>query len=337
MDFAALPEERQVERLAVLAREALRAWDIDLADVEPVKYRENATFSVRSSDGRRWAMRVQRPGYRSARQVLSEFAWIRDLDAHGVPVPQPFAARGGELLVEQSAPGVPQPRLCALIEWVPGASQGSLMEGVALGHDEVRATYHEVGRLAAVIQAHGESWTAPSWFTRPSWGVDDLVGDAPALGRFEDLPGIEPQQLAVCSRAKAALRERLAALGPVRALVHGDLLPDNLLVDGAVMRVIDFDECGWSWPCLEMATSLFPLKVSRGFDAGLDGYLEGYRSVRPFPALDLELLPDMVMARALSYLGWTVNRPEIHSVREMAPLLAAGIGDMAERYLLRAA
>lgn len=335
MRFVDLTEQEQVSALTVLAEEALHAWDLERPEVALVKYRENAVFSVRTADARRWALRVHRPGYRSEQQIRSEFAWIRSLDADGIPVPQPLRGRGGELVVAQSAPGVPEPRFCTLIGWVGGASTGTLETGVGGPDDEVRATYREVGRLAARIQTHGENWSRPADFARPSWGIDEMVGEYPSLGRFVDLDCIDAEQLGHCLRARDLVRERLATLGPVKTLVHGDLLPDNILVDGDVMRVIDFDDCGWSWPGLEMATSLFPLKISGSFDAGLAGYLDGYNSVRPFPARDLEVLPDMLMARALSYLGWPAGRPEIHSVREMAPFLAAAIADSALRYLER--
>ena len=133
--------------------------------------------------------------------------------------------------------------------------------------------------------------------------------------------------------ARDRVRARLAALGPARQLIHGDLVPDNILVDGDALHVIDFDDFGWSWVGFEMATSLFPLQVSGGFEAGLEGYLEGYREVRSFPAEELELLPEMLMARSLSYLGWPVGRPEMAAARDLAPMLAFLVTQQAEEYL----
>ena len=115
--------------------------------------------------------------------------------------------------------------------------------------------------------------------------------------------------------------------------VHGDLVPDNILVDGATTRVIDFDDFGWSWIGFELATSLFTLQVTGGFDTALAGYLDGYRSVRPFPPEDLELLPELLMARGLSYLGWPVGRPEIESTRHLVPMLVYAITEAARSYL----
>jgi Ser/Thr protein kinase RdoA (MazF antagonist) len=163
--------------------------------------------------------------------------------------------------------------------------------------------------------------------------VESLVGDAPAFGRFEELDLLAPEQLSVLLHARDLVRERLGELGPADALIHGDLVPDNILVDGSMRRIIDFDDFGWSWIGFEMTTSLFPLTVSGGFDAGLEAYLEGYSSVAPFPAEQLEALPEMMIARGLSYLGWPVGRPEIASARELVPFFSAMLTEAASKYL----
>lgn len=102
------------------------------------------------------------------------------------------------------------------------------------------------------------------------------------------------------------------------------------MVDGERLNVIDFDDCGWSWPVFELATSLFPLLVSGGFDAGLEGFLAGYAEVREFPQAELALLPDMLVARGLSYLGWPVGRPEIHSQRRGMRAFAAAAVELVQ-------
>lgn len=337
MAFADLPDDEQMALLAGLGREALSAWDVGEAALEVLKYRENAVFAVQTASHGRWVMRIHRPNYRSDAAIRSEFAWTEALDAAGIPAPQPLRTRGGDVLTVAQAPGVPEPRQCDLIAWVEGAPPGTLEGGVFQNDEMVQATYRAVGSLAARIQMHGEQWSRPAGFSRPSWNIETLVGDTPAFGRFEELACLDADQMEACVTARDLVRRRLARLGPADTLVHGDLLPDNLLVDGDTIRVIDFDDCGWSWPGMELVTSLFPLRISGGFEAGLAGYLEGYRSHRPFPELDLELLPDLMMARVLSYLGWPVGRPEIHSVVDMAPFLAAMISDAAREYLGRQA
>jgi Ser/Thr protein kinase RdoA (MazF antagonist) len=333
VDFAALEQEEQVTRLARLAERALGAWSLPAPRVALLKYRENAVFSVTASDGRRAVLRVHRPRYRSNTDIRSEFAWMRALAGSGVPTPAVIETRGGDVLATVAGDGVPEPRQCDLIAWVDGKPPGSLEAGVAASNEAVRALYRDVGELAGRMHAHAARWKRPEPFSRPSWDVETLVGDNPTFGRFWELGALDDAQREILIAARDRVRERLAGLGPADALIHGDLVPDNILVDGAVTRVIDFDDFGWSWVSFELVTSLFPLQFSGGFDAGLAGFLEGYRSVRPFPDRELALLPELLVARALSYLGWPVGRPEIHSMRPLVPFLASTVTEACRRYL----
>ena len=331
--FAALDNDEQVARLTALAAGALEAWDLATPHLELVKYRENTVFAVTSGDGRRAVLRVHRPGYRSDLDIRCELAWMRHLDSRGIATPQALTTREGNLVVTVAGRGVPEARQCVLMEWVEGSPPGTLEGGVADSDDAVRALYRAVGGVAARMHTLVEAWDRPAPFSRPSWNVATLVGDSPTFGRFEDLDVISAEQMAVLITARDRVRQRLTDLGPAVELIHGDLVPDNILLDGSAMRIIDFDDFGWSWVGLEMATSLFPLQISGGFEAGLAGFLEGYRGVRPFPEAELEFLPDMLLARALSYLGWPVGRPEIASARDLAPMIAFMVTEAAEQYL----
>ncbi|MCC6847165.1 MAG: phosphotransferase [Deltaproteobacteria bacterium] len=330
--FAALATDEQVARLAGLANRALAAWDLAAPRVELVKYRENAVFLVTAADGTRAILRVHRPRYRSDDDIRSEFAWMRALDADGIPTPAAIPTRTGDGLTTVGVGGVPEPRQCDLMTWVPGKPPGTLEAGVAADAAGLRALYRAVGGLAARMHAHAAAWPKPARFSRPAWNVATLVGDAPTFGRFWKLGAIGAEEMPILLAARDRVRERLATR-PADVLIHGDLVPDNILVDGATTRVIDFDDFGWSWIGFEVATSLYTLRMAGGFDDALAGYLEGYREVRPFPAADLELLPDLLMARGLSYLGWPVGRPEIESTRNLVPMLVYVVTDEARQYL----
>lgn len=331
--FARLSEKEQVERLARVARRALGAWGLEGAALEPIKYRENCVFAVSARDGGRSVLRVERAGYRSDAHLRSEAAWMRALGESGVPTPEVLATRGGDVVAHADDDEVPGRRQCLRMAWVDGEALGTLERGVELEGDALRRTYATVGEIAARIHEHGRRWQRPAGFERVSWDAESLVGETPAFGRFWELPALDAARRSVCLRARDRVRERIEALGAPPALIHGDLIPDNLLARGPSVRVIDFDDCGFSWAGFELVTSLFPLLVSGGFDVGLAGYLSGYRRVVPFPEVELDEVPTFLMARALSYLGWPVGRPEIHSQQPLAPFLAARVSELAERYL----
>jgi Ser/Thr protein kinase RdoA (MazF antagonist) len=333
VEFAARPEAEQAALLAGLARRALGAWGLDGAEVALIKYRENAVFRVTAPGGERSVLRVHRPRYRSDDEIRSEAAWMRALAGAGIEAPLAHPTRDGDVLCVAAADGVPEPRQCDLLAWVEGAPVGTLEGGVALDADGLRRVYATVGAIAARIHAHGEGWQRPARFVRPAWDADALVGDSPAFGRFWELAEIPAETLALLLVARDRARARIRELGPARELIHGDLIPDNLLADDARVHVIDFDDCGASWYGFELATSLFPLRLLGGFEPALEGWLAGYRSVRAFPDWQLALLPTFLMARGLSYLGWPAGRPEIASQRPIVPFLAGALADTARAFL----
>lgn len=336
MDFAQLSNEEQIERLDRLVRKALLAWGITDAQVDLIKYRENAVFSVSSVDGTRGVLRVHRPRYRSDEHIRSELSWMKALAESGVSTPDALRTRTGDVLAVVEADGVPEPRQCDLLSWVDGQPLGSLESGVDMDEATVRSMYRTVGEVAARIHAHGRSWERPRSFARRPWDVGALVGEDPTFGRFWELELLTEDQLALLFKARDRASERLKAFGQASdcyGLVHGDLVPDNILHGPGGLRVVDFDDCGDSWYAFELATSVFPLLGSPSFEPAWEGYLEGYRSVRELPDADLSLMPTFLMARGLSYLGWPAGRREMQSGRDIAPLLVFMITDLAEKYL----
>jgi Ser/Thr protein kinase RdoA (MazF antagonist) len=332
MEWEDRSEAAQVERLAGLAQRALAAWGLADATLDLIKYRENAVFRVTGPDGARCVMRVHRPRYRSDDDIRWEVAWTRALADAGVATPDYLPTVAGDVLTVAKTAQVPEPRQCDLMAWVEGQPLGTLEQGVDLDDAAIRRHYRTVGEIAAHIEQHASDWTRPAGFSRPSWDVESLLGDEPAFGRFVDLDALTDEQRATLLRAREQVRADLRALGPADTLIHGDLIPDNMLVAGDAVRVIDFDDCGFSWSGFELATSVTPLLISGGFEAGLAGYLEGYRGVRAFPDHQLDHMPALLLARSLSYLGWPVGRPEIHSQQALGPFLAVQVTALAEHF-----
>ena len=335
-DFYELPVDAQVERLGALAREAVKAWGLEHARVESIKYRENAVFSVTGPSGDRAVLRVHRPGYRSDAELRSEFAWMRALAEAEIETPRCVPTREGELFALVGTPGVPEERWCDLLAWVEGQPIGSIEEGVADEGESICRTYRMLGELAARIHAFGERWSPPSDFARPAWDSEGLVGENPVFGRFWEMDVLSAGQRELIVRARDEVRQRLEAFGraPDRyGLLHGDLLPENCLADSETIHLIDFDDSGYGWYLFELATSLFFLLPRPDYDAIWRAMLEGYRSVRALEDEHCEMMPTMLVARGLSYLGWPASRREIGLYELLAPAFAVQASEMAERYL----
>ncbi|MEH6810460.1 MAG: SDR family oxidoreductase [Hyphomonas oceanitis] len=334
--FYALHQDQQVERLMKIGRAALDEWGIKDADVTLIKYRENAVFKVEPAKGSRFAMRVHRANYHSDIELDSELALMDALRQAGIATPEPIATLEGHQFVTLDHPEVPEPRQIDILGWVDGVPIGAIETQSGEADDQLRENHVLAGKLAAKIHNFTERWTPPAGFARRHWDEEGLFGDEGHFGCFWKYDLLSDDQRGLLLDAREKLRGELAAFGksPDRyGLTQGDFLPENLLREGDALRIIDFDDCGFGWHLMDLATSLFFLAGEPGFETALEGLLEGYRSQRPLPDEHLALLPGLILARGFSYMAWAQSRAETEAAKELGPALIEGVCGLASEYL----
>ncbi|WP_161599935.1 phosphotransferase [Pseudomonas sp. MPC6] len=335
-DFYQLDPDQQVERLKKLGLKALEQWSIEQPELSLMKYRENAVFAVTDATGAKRALRIHRPGYHSTVALNSELAWMEALKADGIQTPEVIHTTNGKLLVIAEVNEVPEPRQCDLLGWVDGEVLGTIEGSEEQSTQELHTNYYLAGQMAARIHCHAGQWQLPESFFRPVMDAEGLVGTKGYLGNFRLLSGLGDDQVALLDKAADAVMDTLNVFGQSSdrfGLTHADFLPENLLIDGDIIRIIDFDDCGFGWHMMDIATFLFFLLGEPGYDAAYQGLVEGYRSVRELPDSHLELLPTCLLARGLTYLAWVHSRYETETAQEIAPVLIEGVCALAGDYL----
>mgnify|MGYP001821670076 FL=1 len=333
--FEALPRETQLQLLVALGNAALSCWGLEGADLQLMKHRENTVMKVTCDTGDRYAMRIHRLGYRDDAELYSELQWLESLRGAGIATTEALRSLDGSLFTRVSTDSLPEGRQVDLLSWVPGSAIGSIEEGVALDEITLGEVYSSAGELAARIHNHGEAWRRPPGFSRLSWDETGFFGESgSACGYYGDLAALTAGQLALLHQARAITARSLSEFGktPDRyGLVHGDLLPENLFYDGSQLRLIDWDDTGFGWHIYDFATALFAHLGRESFDPALAAMVEGYRRQRPLPDEHLEMLPVLIMARALSYVGWAHTRRE--TAGELTPLIIAVASELAQQFL----
>lgn len=325
--FEALTHRGQAHRLRHLAVAALRNYPIHPARIGLLQYEDNAVYRIATGTGERFVLRIGAAEGHGMAEQRAEVLWLaalgRDTDLV-VPAPVP-TARGAALTVVEGA-GVPVPRPCALFRWVPGRPLAGTVQPQVVAR---------IGAVTAQLHQHAERFVPPPGFVRPSWGWDRLFGASSALGRAS-LPTRE-RDIVIATGAR--VREELDALGTgkqVWGLTHADLHRGNVLIDHGRVGVIDFDDCGWGYYLLDVATFLSSLRRVVGdtptYAAWRTAYVAGYAGVRVLPArLDAHLrtfavLRDMVIVNFV--LGSTNAQ-----VQHWGPARVAGIMHDLEGYL----
>jgi Ser/Thr protein kinase RdoA (MazF antagonist) len=325
--------------LAKLARSSLDAWNIASADLVLIKHRENAVYKVLAGDGRRYALRLHRSGYHTHQALRSELQWMAALQAWGLDVPEVVPTTRDELFIVLPHPDNGEEVQIDLFEWMDGVQLGTSEGGLGANAGDIAHTYRTIGGIAARLHNHAEHWTPPEGFHRHAWDAAGLVGEQPLWGRFWELEQLTATQRALLLRARSAVADALEAIvvSPEQAacygLIHADFAPENLLVGGGKVRLLDFDDAGYGWHLFELATALYFIQHDPQFALARDSLVEGYRAFRRLPDAVLDRLPVFMMARGFTYLGWVHTRKHSAAARELAPGLIALACGLAEQFL----
>ena len=335
-DFSALTEMMQAERLRQLALVALEEWGFEDASLDLVKIRENAVYKADRLNGDCYIVRVHRAGYHSDVELMSEFQWMQALNKSGIPTPEVIPAKDGSLFKWARIDSVPEHRQVDVLELIVGEPLGTIEEGIDGDVASLAETFEYVGATAARLHNQSESWTLPTGFARGAFDLDGLTGDNPHWGEFRNCGFLTSEQRATVQAASQKLRADLYEFGtaPDRfGLIHADLLPENFLVGSHETKLIDFDDAAFGWHMFDLATPLFFQLGEPHFETILEALIKGYRQHRDLPDEHLAMLPAFLLARGTTYLGWLHTRPESDTAKELGPIVAEGVYELAQSYL----
>jgi Ser/Thr protein kinase RdoA (MazF antagonist) len=333
-EFHTLNHDQQVARLHDLARHALQHWEGEFGDIELVKYRENAVFSARRHDGQRVALRIHRNGYHCEAALRSELQWMEALESAGITVPQIIRAQDQRHLIEVSHVEIGQ-RHVDMLAWLPGATAGTSEAGVQ-ADTEIDFLFAEAGKMAARIHLHSSDWQQPDEFVRHAWDEEGLIGANPFWGRFWELEHLGDEQRDLLQQARRTARRDLRQYGRHLGnfgMIHADLVPENLLIEGPQLRLIDFDDAGFGWHMFELATALYFCLDDPRYEQIKAALLEGYHALKPLTEADRQTLALFLMLRGTTYLGWIHTRQGTPTAIEMAPMLIERACRLAREYL----
>ena len=107
----------------------------------------------------------------------------------------------------------------------------------------------------------------------------------------------------------------------------------NLLVSGADIQVIDFDDCGFGWFLFDLGTALSFFEHDPRVPALCDAWERGYCRIQPLAAEDAAEIPTFVLLRRLQLVAWVGSHRFADAARELGAEFTAGACELAERYL----
>lgn len=338
---------------------------------EPLCYSENHTYRVTRLNGKPVAtLRICRPGYRTLRELQAEIDWLSHLNnevkLEGIEIIRPIPAFDGSAVQVVTLPdgsafhGV----AFAYMDGVtPDEGDGETMRRLfrrlgllaAALHEHTRglepaATLHEPNQAIRPSTAFGEltqglgaaaapraSFIPP--ITRPVWDCDTTLGPNAPWGNWRDFADFAPQERRLLERVEERIRCIMAAYGKPHGrfgLIHADMRLANLLVEGDILKLLDFDDCAYSWHLFDLAASLSFIEARPDLPDLIAAWLEGYRAASPSYPLeeaDMAVIPSLIMMRRFQLTAWLATR---HDSDPVPALLSAWKQDtlaLAARYL----
>jgi Ser/Thr protein kinase RdoA (MazF antagonist) len=301
-----------VAELRARVAQNLERWALPPAtSINLLNISENATLALEDPQGREIVLRLHRVGYSSLEEIRSELAWMEALRRDGViETAPPVAGADGDWVQMLESRADAAPRFAVAFERLPGMEPDS--------RDAV-LWFERLGELTARMHGHAESWRPPPGFRRKRWDFDAMVGPEGFWGSWRDAIGLDAAGIEMLETALAFIRPRLDRFGAgagVFGLVHADLRLANLLVDGTHLRIIDFDDCGFSWFLYDFATSVSFIEHEPIVPDLLRAWCKGYRKARPLSAAHRAEIPTFVVLRRILLTAWLASHAEVPFARE---------------------
>ncbi|GAB4578041.1 MAG: phosphotransferase [Anaerolineales bacterium] len=309
--FSSLTHRGQAHRLRTLALHALQQYPLELRRVSLLQHAYNTIFRVDTVDGKKYVIRINLPNARTREQIQSEMAWLAALGRDTtLRIPVPLPNREGDLVTTATAPGIPEPRHCAVFSWVPGKD---------LVHDLRPEYFRQVGALTAQLHTHAESFVPPPGFYLRKLDNVFPFDHGNFLEKDTDPSGlITPERRTlfetVAARAEKVLATLYASPRPP-FVIHADLHAYNIRLHRGELAVLDFDDTSLGYPVQDIAITYYYLQSHPEYAVLKEAYQAGYESIRPWPVTSPDHIPTLIAWRELDLLNFLLSsdNPEMQT------------------------
>ena len=295
----------QTDSLTAFAHEILKKYGITDAEVESINFEFNATFSVSTQSGQRYALRLNINSTRIVSNIQAETQWVRDLARiPSINVPTPIASLDDQYLVSAQHADSGQMIYGVMYSW---------LEGEEIGDEPTLDQLHTVGRAMALLHENSSHFTLTDGAELPTfndffWGTEDYL--------FSGKSTLIPKDRQLIEQARDLIMmftDELYATSEVH-IIHADLHGWNLMWHEDQLSIFDFDDCGYGVEAQDIAVALYYLDTPEQ-DAAL---LDGYKSIRPLPIYSEKAMKALLLQRRLLLLNYLYETKNAEH-KEMLP------------------
>ncbi|WP_447741952.1 phosphotransferase enzyme family protein [Pseudomonas laurentiana] len=270
---------------------------------------------------------VSDPGYHTRQEIQSELDWMKALSESGIKVPIPLIGLNEVAL--QNVKLAPEfgERFVVAFEWINGEEPNG---------EHLLKNFERLGSITASLHAHAKSWAKPDSFQRMTWDHETMVGSNSHWGNWKEAPFLTPDGIHIIHEAMSSVRWSMEAYGKSETrygLIHSDLRLANLLLEGEETKLIDFDDCGFSWYMHDLASAVSFVEDHEDLPVWIDRWLTGYRSVAELTPEDISIIPALVMQRRIQLLSWFSSHADTMLAHQLGEVWVKNTVSLAAEYL----
>jgi Ser/Thr protein kinase RdoA (MazF antagonist) len=246
---------------------------VDATSVKQVGGASNTNFRIDTAHGT-YLLRLHTGQRLDQQAIKAELHWLERLAAElPIELQRPVSTIHGEIVSEVLAGPVPE-LLCSLLTWLPGTIPPT---SAALNE----AQLVQVGSIMGYLHKFAQQTEPPQPFPRPVYDEAYFQSQIDRLVHAVGQTGVATQELARISTGVQGIIEQIAQLPHDRsyfAVIHGDFHSGNYVTERDMVRIIDFDRCGFGFYHHDLALALMELEATQR-----PLLLQGYQKIRPLP------------------------------------------------------
>lgn len=304
------------EKYDKIVGKVLKKYDIaPEAKTKLLNYSENIVYLVdEERENRRLILRLNKPGYHSEEEVKAELIWMKMIRKdERIPIPDSIPGKDGNPVQKIVLEDSHEIYYCVMFSFLTGKSLDDDIKNLP-------QYFEHIGEISAILHNYNLISDNSIKLKRPTWDFDSTIGSDPKWGRWQDSFDITEERRNLFQQTSEMIRNRLEKYGKNQncfGLIHADLRTVNLLVEYQTIKVIDFDDCGYSWYLYDLAASLSFIEHMKFVPQLIELWVKGYRKYRYLSDDEIHEIPTFIMLRRLLLQAWIGSHSDTLTAQQL--------------------
>ncbi len=279
MTFAELSTRAQILRLRSDALRILEQYPIQVARVRCINHGFNTTFRVDTTNGQKFALRINVNSRRPMAALQAEIAWLEALATDtDLIVPRPIPRKDGALISSFFSNTLNRDTVAVLFSWLSGKDLG-----LSASELQLQAT----GNALRTLHQHAATWQIPKGCQFQD--AKDVFIDSKVVIFDTPMPATRLEVMKAAYQKVETIQTKLFTRF-IAVPLHADLHFWNLKWSRRKLSVFDFDDSATGVPLQDFGISFFYLRRLKKSAALENALLEGYGHLPNYSQAELEAI-----------------------------------------------